>query len=95
MRMQNQFKLNNNKFKKSHILIVGSFLIFIGIISFCGDYLLRVRDEVYSDMKIAMMGDTSDSNSHDWEIKDAPVALNVNKEEIINNSAKIWASLMF
>ena len=36
-------------------MLVGSFLIFIGVISLLWNYLLTMRDEVYSDMKIAMM----------------------------------------
>ena len=55
MRMRNQLKSNNNKIKKSQTLLVGSFLIFIGVISLLWNYLLTMRDEVYSDMKIAMM----------------------------------------
>ena len=33
----------------------GSFLIFLGFISVTWNYLLRMKDEVYSDMRIAMM----------------------------------------
>ena len=35
--------------------MIGSFLIFIGFISLSWNYLLRMKDEVYSDMRIAMM----------------------------------------
>ena len=54
MQMQNQQKVNN-KIKKSQVLIVGSLLIFGGIISLSWNYLLKVKDEIYSDMRIAMM----------------------------------------
>lgn len=35
--------------------MIGSFLIFIGILSLSWNYLLRMKDEVYSDMRIAMI----------------------------------------
>ena len=56
MRMQSLLKVSN-KIQKSHALLIGSFLIFIGIISLTWNYFVRMRDEVYSDMKIAMMDD--------------------------------------
>jgi len=54
MQMQNLFKLKN-KIKKSHTLLVGSLFVFLGLTFLCSDYLLRMKDELYSDMKIAMM----------------------------------------
>lgn len=35
--------------------MLGSFFIFIGVVSLLWNYFLRMRDEVYSDMRIAMM----------------------------------------
>ena len=54
MLMPNQFKLNN-KIKKSHTLMIGSLLIFVGFFSLFSNYFAKMREEVYSDMKIAMM----------------------------------------
>lgn len=54
MQMLNQHKVNN-KIKKSHILIFGSLLIFGGIVFLSWNYFLRMKDEIYSDMRIAMM----------------------------------------
>lgn len=59
MQMRNQLKLNNNKIKKSHTLLIGSFLIFVGFIALSWNYFLTMRDQVYSDMKIAMMDDVT------------------------------------
>ena len=53
MRTQNQLKIFNN-IKKSHKLLIGSFFIFFGILLFSKDYLLKMKDQVYSNMKIAM-----------------------------------------
>ena len=54
MRMPSQFKLNN-RIKKSHTLMLGSFLIFVGFFSLFSNYFAKMREEVYSEMKIAMM----------------------------------------
>lgn len=54
MQMQNQLK-KNKKIKKSHTLLIGSLLIFGGVIFLSWNYLLRMREAVYSDMRIAMM----------------------------------------
>lgn len=43
------------KLKKSHTLLFGSLLIFLGVISLSWNYLLRVREGLFADMKIAMM----------------------------------------
>ena len=45
--------------------MIGSFLIFIGIISLSWNYLLRMKDEVYSDMRIAMMDDAPNDRIRD------------------------------
>ena len=54
MRIQNLLKVNS-KIKKSHTLLVGSLFIFMGVIALSWNYLAKMRDEVYSEMKISMM----------------------------------------
>jgi LPXTG-site transpeptidase (sortase) family protein len=79
--MQNLLKVNN-KLKKSHSLLIGSLLVFVGVISLSWNYLLKMKDEIYSDMKISMM-DVSD-NSNDTisqTITDTPIANNVSDSE--------------
>lgn len=76
MRMLSQLKLKS-KIKKSHTLIIGSLLIFIGILSLSWNYLLRMRDEIFSDMKIAMMGDLTQETTKEETVDNAPVADNV------------------
>lgn len=44
--------------KKSQVLLIGSLLIFGGSIFLSWNYLLRMRDEVFSNMKLAMMDTT-------------------------------------
>ena len=41
--------------KKSHTLLIGSLLIFCGILSLSWNYLAKVKDELFSNMKISMM----------------------------------------
>lgn len=83
MRTQNQLKVNN-KIKKSHVLVIGSLLVFIGIISLSWNYILKMRDEVFSDMHIAMMDDMFVENHGEDEIEDVPVVENV---EVNSNSS--------
>lgn len=83
MRMLNQLKINN-KLKKSHILLIGSFLIFFGFISLFWDYFLKIKDEIYSDMRIAMM-DVIPDKVKEEVIEDVPVAENVDSSDDTDN----------
>lgn len=79
--MQNLLKANN-RIKKSHILLFGSLLIFIGFLSLSWNYFVRMRDEIYSDMKIAMMDPVPVAEEPEVEVvTDVPVTENVNIEE--------------
>jgi len=64
MLVQSQLKRIKNM-KRSHKLLIGSLLIFISILMFSWNYLARMRDTVFSDMKIAMMGIIPSNNSND------------------------------
>lgn len=81
MRMLNQLKVNN-KIKKSHILFIGSLLVFVGIIILSSNYFLRMRDEVYSDMKISMMDVDSNTGEEIKIVSDVKPAENI----VSNNS---------
>ena len=76
MLMQNLLKIKK-KIKKSHTLIFGSLLVFLGVIALSWNYLLKMKDEVYSDMKIAMM-DVIDEAKSDKQVVNTPDANNVN-----------------
>ena len=78
MQMQNLLKLKI-KLKKSQLLLLGSLLIFVGIISLSFNYFLKLREDVYSDMKIAMMDDTPVNNNEDV-VEDVPITENVSNE---------------
>lgn len=77
MRMLNQL-MQNNKIKKSQSLIFGSLLIFIGFVSLNWNYLVKMKDEIYSDMKISMMDIPTETESETTDyVENTPVANNV------------------
>lgn len=85
MRIQNLLKVNN-KIKKSHTLLLGSLLIFGGVIALSWNYLAKMRDEVYSEMKIAMMDKDIPKNVSEGDVIDtAPIADNVEQPAQNNN----------
>lgn len=64
-------------------MMIGSLLVFIGAISLSWNYLLKMKDAIYSDMKIAMMGDVSEekpTNITNNYVTDTPIADNVGSE---------------
>lgn len=80
MRMLNLFK-SNNKIKKSHVLLIGSFFIFVGAISLSWNYLVKMKDNIYSDMRIAMMDDEEENDI----VEEVPKVENVEKKDDDNN----------
>ncbi len=89
MQIQKQQK-TNNRLKKSQTLLVGSFLVFIGIISLSWEYLVRMRNELFSEMNISMMDVnypkiiSEANNSVTSQLIDTPVVPNVTEETPIN-----------
>ena len=79
MQMQNLLKLKI-KLKKSQLLLFGSLLIFVGIISLSFNYFLKLREAVYSDMKISMMDDTPIVEKNEDVVEDVPITENVSNE---------------
>ena len=77
MQMQNLLKLKI-KLKKSQLLLLGSLLIFVGIISLSFNYFLKLREDVYSDMKISMMDDFVDKQND--VVEEVPMTENVSNE---------------
>lgn len=64
-------------------MMIGSLLVFIGVISLSWNYLLKMKDAIYSDMKIAMMGDVTEekpTNITNNYVTDTPIADNVDSE---------------
>ena len=64
MQMLNQRKVNNKIVKKSHLLIIGSLLVFFGISVLLWNHLLVLKEAIYSEMMLLI----SDSISQKEEI---------------------------
>ncbi len=69
-------KLKNN-IKKSHLLLFGSLLIFSGFLTISWRHLVKLRNDVFSDMKIAMM----DVETNEEIIHNVPVVEDVAKPQ--------------
>lgn len=77
MQMSNQKKTIKSIMKKSHILIFGSFLILVGVFLISYNHILRIKNEIFSDMKIAI-SDSLASDVHVEQVVDSiPIADNV------------------
>ena len=89
MQMPNQDKNNNKKRKwlrKSQLLLIGSFLVFIGLFVLSYNHLAFLKEQVFSNMKIAIAGLNLPSDEEE-EI-DVPVADNVSDGTVISNLLK-------
>ena len=64
--------------KKSQLLLIGSLLVFVGTIFISTNYLLKMKNEVYSDMNLAM----SDIENETAQIIDnVPIANNLPSDD--------------
>ena len=72
-------------------MLIGSLLVFIGVISLSWNYLLKMKDQIYTDMKIAMMDVDVKDEKITNEIKDTPIADKVsdNKTEEVKEQVTI------
>lgn len=61
MQMLNHQKVSKKSFRKSQLLIIGSFLVFVGIIVLSFNHLKAIKDSVFSDMQIAISDSIPDS----------------------------------
>lgn len=78
MQILNQNKNNNKKRKglrKSQLLLIGSFLVFIGIFIFSYNHLIFLKDQVFANMEIAIAG--LNLPTEEEEEVDTPVADNI------------------
>lgn len=94
MQTLNQKKITEKKkIKKSHLLLIGSLLIFDGVLIITSNHLQMLKNKVFTDMQIIM---STDNKKKDEEIiSDAPIATNVSqtdapeeKKETITNYDK-------
>lgn len=81
MQTLNQGKTSNKKIKKSHLLIIGSLLVFFGGIILFSNHLLTIRESVYSDMMLLISDSMSDENI----ITDIPEVEILPNDEVASN----------
>lgn len=85
MRMLSQDKSNNKKgkgFRKSQLLLLGSFLVFVGFFILSYNHLVFLKNQVFSNMEIAILGlnlpiDEEKEKDEEKVEVEAPVADNV------------------
>ena len=80
MQMQDQNKVNNNKRKylrKSQLLLIGSFLVFIGMFILSYNHLPFLKTQVFSNMEIAMLDLEHVYDTKDDQEIDVPIVDNV------------------
>ena len=61
MQMLNHQKVSKKSFRKSQLLIIGSFLVFLGIVFLSFNHLKAIKNSVFSDMQIAISDSIPDS----------------------------------
>ncbi|MBR3049006.1 MAG: sortase [Bacilli bacterium] len=82
MRMRNlRFlnKLKRKEYKKSHLLIFGSLLVFMGFFFLSFNHLAKLREQLFSDMLLSMYG----YGNQESKVK-APIAKNVSDGTVYN-----------
>lgn len=75
MQMYYQKKNNNKKIKKSQLLLLGSLFIFIGSIALSSNYLGKIKEDLYSEMKISMFDRLNNKEAN--QIVETPIVDNV------------------
>ena len=88
MPIRNQKKNNNNKksMRKSQLLLLGSFLVFIGLFVLSYNHLVFLKSQVFANMEIAI-ADSFISTGDEKEIE-VPTADNVSDGTVYEQSAQ-------
>lgn len=89
MQILNQNKNNNKKrrgLRKSQLLLIGSFLVFIGLFIFSYNHLVFLKDQVFASMEIAIAG--LNLPIEEEEEVNTPIADNVSDGTVYQQSVK-------
>lgn len=84
MQMQNQKKVNR-KMKKSQILLLGSLLVFVGVCTLSYEYLVKMKEDVFTDMELKANSNLLVVEPDDEEATEVPITNNLpedNKEVV-------------
>ena len=77
MQMLNRQKTNKKHIRKSHLLVFGSFLVFLGIVLVSWNHLMVIKNIVFSDMQIAI-SDRIPNNTTGEVVIETPNAEEIN-----------------
>lgn len=79
--MLNHQKVSKKSFRKSQLLIIGSFLVFLGIVVLSFNHLRAIKDSVFSDMQIAISESIPDKTEETVVVdQDAEIIINDNTQ---------------
>lgn len=90
MQTLNQKKKNSFKIKKSHYLLFGSLLVFLGGVLLAYNHLEDLRGKLFSNMQLAIYNNSSDELDN-FKIPDLPFADNLDSdvsEEVVEEEPK-------
>lgn len=79
MQMLNLQNKNKKHIRKSHLLLFGSFLVFLGVVVILWNHLMAIRNVVFSDMQIAISNSIPDDTSE--IVIDTPTADEINEQQ--------------
>jgi hypothetical protein len=77
--MLNLQNKNKKHIRKSHLLLFGSFLVFLGVVVILWNHLMAIRNVVFSDMQIAISNSIPDNTSE--IVIDTPTADEINEQQ--------------
>lgn len=77
--MLNLQNKNKKHIRKSHLLLFGSFLVFLGAVVISWNHLMAIRNVVFSDMQIAISNSIPDNTSE--IVIDTPTADEINEQQ--------------
>lgn len=81
MQMLNLQHKNKKHIRKSHLLLFGSFLVFLGIVVISWNHLMVIRNVVFSDMQIAISDSIPDEVNE--IVVDTPEAEEINTPTVV------------
>lgn len=90
MQMPNQKPINNSSkhIRKSQLLFIGSFLVFVGIITLSYNHLVFLKNQVFANMKIAILDLESVPNEEIQAEVDIPEVENVSDGTVYQQEEK-------
>lgn len=74
------------KFKKSQILLVGSFLILVGVWVLTNGYLKLLKEEVYEDVRLSFLDNNAINEAGTEEVRNLDEVSNLNTSDNSSNN---------